>query len=168
MCFSNAFFIMQMLLNHELTEKSENWKTLKCFKNCIFLYLKIRTLDVCGIEVYEWLAKSYCLLYQWEVWKEKHFCIVWVSGNNISKLSLFRMSPIRGFVWQGADEALLHWLPCLVWYRGLMQVKYSCMLSGFMYVWLFATLWTVVLQAPLPRDSPGKGTRVACHFLLTS
>lgn len=30
-------------------------------------YLKIRTSDVCGIVVSEWLAKSYYLLHQWEV-----------------------------------------------------------------------------------------------------
>ena len=29
-----------------------------------------------------------------------------------------------------------------------------------------ATLWTVAHQAPLPMDSPGKNTRVGCHFLL--
>ena len=29
-----------------------------------------------------------------------------------------------------------------------------------------ATPWTVALQAPLSRDSPGKNTGVGCHFLL--
>ena len=28
------------------------------------------------------------------------------------------------------------------------------------------TPWTVALQAPLSRDSPGKNTGVGCHFLL--
>ena len=28
------------------------------------------------------------------------------------------------------------------------------------------TPWTVACQAPLPMDSPGKNTRVGCHFLL--
>jgi len=31
---------------------------------------------------------------------------------------------------------------------------------------LFATPWTVPLQAPLSMDSPGKNTGVGCHFLL--
>ena len=29
-----------------------------------------------------------------------------------------------------------------------------------------ATPWTVALQAPLSRDSPGKNIGVGCHFLL--
>ena len=33
-------------------------------------------------------------------------------------------------------------------------------------VWLFETLWTVALQAPCPRDFPGKNTGVSCHVLL--
>ena len=33
-------------------------------------------------------------------------------------------------------------------------------------VWLFATPWTVALQAPLSMDSPGKNTGVGCHALL--
>ena len=41
-----------------------------------------------------------------------------------------------------------------------------CVLSCFSHVQLFATLWTVALQAPLSWDSPGKNTRVGCHFLL--
>ena len=41
-----------------------------------------------------------------------------------------------------------------------------CMLSRLSHVRLFATLWTVALQAPLSWDSPGKNTRVGCHFLL--
>ena len=44
-----------------------------------------------------------------------------------------------------------------------MQV---CMLSHSSYVWLFVTLWTVVHQAPLSMDSPGKNTRVGFHALL--
>ena len=34
------------------------------------------------------------------------------------------------------------------------------------HVWLFATPWTVVHQAPLSKDFWGKNTGVACHFLL--
>ena len=33
-------------------------------------------------------------------------------------------------------------------------------------VWLFATPWTVVYQAPPSVGFPGKSTRVGCHFLL--
>ena len=33
-------------------------------------------------------------------------------------------------------------------------------------VQLFATPWTVVCQAPLSRDSPGKNSGVGCHALL--
>lgn len=43
----------------------KSWDVLKI---AYFLeYLKIGTLDVCGTVVYEWLAKSYYLLHQWEV-----------------------------------------------------------------------------------------------------
>ena len=38
-----------------------------------------------------------------------------------------------------------------------------CVLS---LIRLFATLWTVALQAPCPRDSPGKNTEVGCYALL--
>ena len=31
---------------------------------------------------------------------------------------------------------------------------------------LFATLWAMAFQAPLPWDSPGKNTGVACYALL--
>ena len=40
------------------------------------------------------------------------------------------------------------------------------MLSRFSCVWLFATPWTVALQASLPWDFPGKNTGVGCHLLL--
>ena len=39
----------------------------------------------------------------------------------------------------------------------------ACMLS---HVRLFATLWTVACQAPLPMGFPGKNTGVGCYFLL--
>ena len=41
-----------------------------------------------------------------------------------------------------------------------------CMLSNFIRVQLFATLWTVVHQAPCPWDTPGKSTGVGCHAFL--
>ena len=40
------------------------------------------------------------------------------------------------------------------------------MLSCFSDVRLFATLWTVACQAPLPWDSPSKNIGVGCHALL--
>ena len=40
------------------------------------------------------------------------------------------------------------------------------MLSCFSHVHLHATPWTVILQAPLLWDSPGKNDRVSCHGLL--
>ena len=39
-------------------------------------------------------------------------------------------------------------------------------LSHFVCVWLFAILWTMVLQVPMSMDSPGKNPGVGCHFLL--
>ena len=43
--------------------------------------------------------------------------------------------------------------------------KWKVKVKSLSCVWLFATLWTVALQAP-PWDSPGKNTGVGCHFLL--
>ena len=40
-----------------------------------------------------------------------------------------------------------------------------CVLMSFSHVWLFASPWTVVHQAPL-WDSPGNNTGVGCHALL--
>ena len=42
------------------------------------------------------------------------------------------------------------------------------MLSRFSWVWLFATLWTVALQAPLTWNFPGKNTRLGCHGQYTA
>ena len=42
---------------------------------------------------------------------------------------------------------------------------HACVLSHFSHVQLFATLWTVVRQAPLSME-PGKNTGVGCHALL--
>ena len=44
-------------------------------------------------------------------------------------------------------------------YMYLLVQSLSCVL-------LFVTLWTAAHQAPLSMDSPGKNTRVGCHFLL--
>ena len=41
-----------------------------------------------------------------------------------------------------------------------------CMLSHFSCILLFAILWTIAHQAPLPWDFPGKNTGEGCHFLL--
>ena len=52
-------------------------------------------------------------------------------------------------------------LPCsspwLIWVQS-ESVSHS--------VWLFATPWTVALQAPLSMNSPGKNTGLGYHFLL--
>ena len=40
------------------------------------------------------------------------------------------------------------------------------MLSHFSRVWIFATPWTPIRQAPLSMDSPGKKNGVGCHALL--
>ena len=42
----------------------------------------------------------------------------------------------------------------------------ACMLTHVSHVWLLGTSWTMGHQAPLSWDSPGKNTRVGCHFLL--
>ena len=46
----------------------------------------------------------------------------------------------------------------------------TCLIRLVVYslscVWLFATPWTVVYQAPRSMDSPGKNTGMDCHFLL--
>ena len=39
-------------------------------------------------------------------------------------------------------------------------------LSHFSHARLFATLWTVAHQAPLPWDSLGESTGMGCHALL--
>ena len=44
----------------------------------------------------------------------------------------------------------------------LCVCMHTCMLSRFSCVLLFAILWTVAYQAPLPWDFPGKNTGVGC------
>ena len=55
-------------------------------------------------------------------------------------------------------------------YHGLLYSTLSiCLRPAWMtsHVWLFATPWTLYLARLLcPRDSPGKNSRVDCHFLL--
>ena len=41
-----------------------------------------------------------------------------------------------------------------------------CGCCHFSCIWLFATPWTVAIQAPLSWDSPGKNTEVGCYTLL--
>ena len=48
----------------------------------------------------------------------------------------------------------------------LFTLVLTCMLSHFSYIQLFATPWTIALQAPLSVGFPGKNTRVGCHPLL--
>ena len=53
-----------------------------------------------------------------------------------------------------------------LWWASLnIMIMPACVLSHFSCVWLFATLWTVALQAPRPWDSPGKNTGLGCHAL---
>ena len=44
-------------------------------------------------------------------------------------------------------------------------VRIACVLSSFSYVRLFATLWTVIHQAPLSMGFSSKNTGVGCHAL---
>ena len=48
------------------------------------------------------------------------------------------------------------------------RVYWECMLSCFSRVQLFATPSTIAARLLCPWDSPGKNTRVGCHFLLLS
>ena len=50
-------------------------------------------------------------------------------------------------------------IPMRVWGEFVLAWVLSC-------VWLFATPWSVALQAPLSMGFPGKNTGVGCHFLL--
>ena len=43
---------------------------------------------------------------------------------------------------------------------------YACVLRRLSRVRLFATVWTVAYQAPLPLDSQGKNTGMGSHSLL--
>ena len=47
-----------------------------------------------------------------------------------------------------------------------IKLPACCMLSCFTHVQLSAALWTVVSQAPLSVDSPGKNTGVGCYAFL--
>ena len=53
------------------------------------------------------------------------------------------------------------------WHQStVLTIVRVCMWIRFNCVWLFAILWTVARQAPLPMDSPGRNTGVSCHTLL--
>ena len=57
----------------------------------------------------------------------------------------------------------------LCWYSiepPVILYEWSCVLSCFSHVLLFATLWTVAHWAPLSMDCPGKTTGVGCHAFL--
>ena len=43
---------------------------------------------------------------------------------------------------------------------------HACVLSHFSAVRLFETPWTIATRLLCPWDSPGKNTRIGCHFLL--
>ena len=63
-------------------------------------------------------------------------------------------------VWGGGGE--MNWKVGTEMYALLLLL----LLSRFSCVRLFATVRTVVRQAPLSGDSPGKNTGVGCHALL--
>ena len=48
----------------------------------------------------------------------------------------------------------------------MLNIISYCMLSRFSCVWLFATLWTVSHQAPLPMEFFRQEYWNECHFLL--
>ena len=50
-------------------------------------------------------------------------------------------------------------IPMRVWGESVLAWVLSC-------VWLFATPWSVVFQAPLSMGFPSKNTGEGCHFLL--
>ena len=53
------------------------------------------------------------------------------------------------------------------WHQStVLTIMHVCTWIRFNCVWLFAILWTVAHQAPLPMDSPGRNTGVRCHTLL--
>ena len=52
------------------------------------------------------------------------------------------------------------------WVTNNYIYMHKCMLSCFSCVQLFAALWTVACQAPLPLDSPSKNIGVGCHARL--
>ena len=69
----------------------------------------------------------------------------------------------------------VHWvgdaiqaLNCSYNYTQLCICIYVCVLSCFSRVWLFATLWTIAVQAPLlcSKESPGKNPGVGCCTVL--
>ena len=45
----------------------------------------------------------------------------------------------------------------------IIYIVFMCYLLS--HVWLFVTPWTVVHQAPLSMDSPGKNTAGSCYCL---
>ena len=47
-----------------------------------------------------------------------------------------------------------------------LDVNSSCYAQSLSRVQIFATPWTVALQALTSWNSPGKNTGVGCHFLL--
>ena len=49
------------------------------------------------------------------------------------------------------------------WFCALRSYMCAQSLSD---IWLFGTPWTIVCQAPLSWDSPGKNTGVGCYFFL--
>ena len=79
--------------------------------------------------------------------------------------SLFIFSWIHTLYW-ASESSSVPALGALTWVRALdhlLALRHLCMLSC---VHLFATPWTVALQAPLSWNFPDKNTREGCHFFL--
>ena len=97
-------------------------------------------------------------------------------GSNYGPVALFRFSSVTHYIswappglpgsWQGRPGAGHTLLLC--WFRGSAPLAryWGVVLSQFIRVQFFASLWTEAPQALRPRDSPGKNTGVGCHALL--
>ena len=67
-----------------------------------------------------------------------------------------------------------YWKIELSSWRSLMETKMKVNILLYVWkcaqslghVWLFMTLWTVTLKAPMSMDYPDKNTEVGCHALL--
>ena len=98
---------------------------------------------------------------EFDLVRELRSCMVhgaWFSQKNEIEPQLSRTSGCRLL---SCCCSVLH---CLLEF--LQDPLSTCVLSRFNHVWLCATLWTVLCQAPLSMVSPGKNTGVCCLYLL--
>ena len=119
----------------------------------------------------EWVAISFSNAWKWKV-KVKLLSCIWLSsnpmdcsppGSSIRKdiaqfyLPVFLTSEISSSLWLLICKKMDNWdhLPH-------SECKHTQPLSC---IWLFATPWTVVHQAPLSMGG-GKSTGAGCHYLL--